>query len=457
MSLLTDKIIPLLGRISFLKNLYRNLFRRDLKKAEESILNQLLNLDQKSIEEQVNEINSRLVNLLVSAAGNTEYYKDLFRENNINPADMNDFKKIPFLTKDIIRNNQKKLLSSKAGASELRRSNTGGSTGEPLEFYTDNYSSSVDNAHHKFLYHLIGYKQGDIIADSGGIKIDEKLLHNNIYWIKYPAGTIWGHYGFSALYLNSSNIKHYIQKLLEIKPAIIRGYPSFVNEIAEYLLIHNIKPGFTVKGINLTAEYCSDQQKENIKKAFSAKIYLEYGQGEKTVYCWSDGESDLLKSSPLYGYVEVVDNEGKPVSPGEEGEIIVTGLCNYSMPFIRYKTGDRGIPGSINGGIVTFKKVTGRTQDFILDKNSNKIFLTALIFGQHFKAFKNIRQWQIVQNNPGKIDILVVKGENYTPGDEMEIVSKIKNTADIEVNVIYTEEIKKTSSGKKLFLIQNCR
>jgi len=86
------------------------------------------------------------------------------------------------------------------------------------------------------------------------------------------------------------------------------------------------------------------------------------------------------------------------VNRGELGEVVVTGFYNYAMPFIRYKMGDLAIFSGDNDGIVRLKSVVGRTQDYIYSSNMDKILLTALIFGLHYKAFANIRKWQIVQD-----------------------------------------------------------
>jgi phenylacetate-CoA ligase len=337
----------------------------------------------------------------------------------------------------------------------LVKRNTGGSTGEPLGFYSDELAGAIDDAHHRYLYTIMGYKNGDVIADSGGIFIPKKLRDKNIYWLKYPKNTVWEDLGYSALYLTDSTIKYYIENLLEVKPAILRGYPSFWNKIAEYILSENIKLNFKVKGVNLTAEMCSDEQKENIEKAFSIMVYFEYGHSEMSVFCYTDDTTYTYKSSPIYGYVEVIKDNGEPASLGEEGEIVATSFCNRGMPFIRYRTGDRGVVSYRNGGIVHFKKIQGRTQDYIISRDNQKIFLTALIFGQHFKSFRKISKWQLIQNNIGKVTIKIVKLEGYSQDDENEIKEKIQNVANIELNFDYVNEIPLTQRGKHMFLIQN--
>ncbi|MDP2366291.1 MAG: hypothetical protein Q8M94_21265 [Ignavibacteria bacterium] len=451
---LTNSVIETISKIPGLKKIYRKIIRKDLICLEEITFNELLLLPSIDIDEQAITQETRLTKLLEYANVNCPYYNQLFYQNNISVASLRDFKRIPLLDKMIIKQNASKILSTKAKTTERRKSNTGGSTGEPLEFYTDMNSIAVDNAHHKYLYHLMGWKPGDLIADSGGIRLNNKLRMKNTFWIKYPDHSIWGDWGFSALYLNKKNINFYVDKILELKPTIFRGYPSFFQELSIYILQNKINLEFRIKGINLTAEYCSEEQRIIIERAFHSKVFLEYGQGEKTLFCYSDGEEYYLKSSPVYGYVEVLNENGVDVLPGEEGEVVVTGLSNFSMPFIRYRTGDRAILKSRVSGIVTFEKILGRTQDFILDQHGQKIYLTSIIFGQHYKAFKEIIQWQIIQEKKGFIKFNIVKGNNFSINDEFEILKKIKDVSDLDVKIDYVENTLSTKSGKKLFLIQ---
>ena len=443
--------------ISFVNWVYRNAFRRQCIQKEKEVFLELKRLEELDDSYASKLQEEKLLNILSYAYKNCPYYKKLFDMEKINIQTVNCLGKIPPLTKDIIRKNNNEMLSKSVKKRDLFKRNTGGSTGEPLEFYSDRLAGVIDDAHHRYLYTIMGYENGDVIADSGGIFISKRLRNKNIYWVKYPKNTVWGHIGYSSLYLTDFTIKYYIKNLLEVKPAILRGYPSFWSNIANYILSNNIKFNFKVKGVNLTAEICSDEQRENIEKAFSTMVYFEYGHSEISVFCYTDDISYTYKSSPIYGYVEVIKENGEPALESEEGEIVVTSFCNRGMPFIRYKTGDRGVVSYKNGGIIHFEKIKGRTQDYIISNNNQKIFLTSLIFGQHFKAFRKISKWQLVQSEPGKVTIKIVKFEGYSQEDENEIKERIQNVANIELNFDYVNDIPLTQRGKHMFLIQNIR
>lgn len=447
-----NKIYLFLRRNSFLEFIFEKIVLKKYYLLEKNTFNQMHQIEYKpKLAKTIQE--EKLEEILQVAYKNTYYYKKIFDQRKINYTKKSDFKKIPILTKKDIRNNTSELLNKNIFIK--RKANTGGSTGEPLFFYADIDSAFIDNGHHKFLYDKGGLKSNEFVAGSGGIKIPRNLLKKNIYWIKKEKGSIWGRYKFSALYLNNRTIRHYVTKMQELKPAILRGYPSFYHELAKYILKNKIT--FNVKTVILTAEMNNEEQISDIQKAFNSKVILEYGHSELSVFAYTNGKSFIYKTSPIYGYVEVIKNDGTDAKAGEEGKIIVTSLINKAMPFIRYDTGDRAIVHKNMNGIVEFKKILGREQDYIITKEKKKVYLVGLIFGQHLHAFRNIDKWQIIQTEIGKITIKIVKKESYGKSDESELIAKIKNMANIETIFEYCEYIAPNKNGKTPFMIQKIK
>ncbi len=442
-------------KIVFLFNMYTLLFHRKQRVREQKVFRKLKEIEKNTTKEIYNLQQDKLIIFFKYSYENTKYYKKIFDQFDVNTWNPEDLKKIPILTKDIIRKHGKELLSEEFEKSSLCKRNTGGSTGESLEFYSDNMAGLNDNAHHWYLYSLMGYEKGDAILGCSGTVIPQKLRDKNIYWLREAKNSVWGEYDFSVLYLTDLNIHYYIDKLIALKPTILRGYPSFFDKLATYIIENDIKLGFEIKGINLTGEMCSISQRINIEKAFSSMVYFEYGHTEICLYCYTSDDTYVYKSSPIYGYIEVLKDDGTDVEIGEVGNIIVTGFNNHGMPFVRYDTGDMGELLSRNGGTIEFKKILGRNKDYIVSKDGQKVFLTALIFGQHLQAFKNIVKWQLKQELIGVVSIMIVRNSNYTNSDETEILKNFQSVADIQLKFKYVDEIALTKRGKHLFLKQN--
>lgn len=368
--------------------------------------------------------------------------------------DFVELKDFPLADKSFIRSNFDDLISVDFKRKELVRLNTGGSTGEPFEFLSDKGAGFRDNAHHWYLYSLMGYKKGDVIVSCGGFELPQELRAKNIFYTKRFSGHVFGDIAFSALYLTDDNIKYYVDSLLKERPSVLRGYPSFFDRIAQYILENNLDVNFPVKGINLTAEMCSQDQLHRIEKAFNSMVYFEYGHSEVSVYCYTKDKTYQYESSPYYGYVEILDEQGKDVNVGDVGRVVVTGFNNRGMPFVRYDTGDLARLAYRNHGYVIFSEIFGRSQDFIYTKAMEKVYLTALIFGAHIKAFNNIVCWQIEQRIAGVIDFKIVKSADYSSIDEGEIISNFQKVSDFDLNFIYVNALDKTRSGKHVFLKQ---
>jgi len=394
----------------------------------------------------------QLLRLLKYAGKHCPYYREILSPFNL--SDRNCFHEIPFLTKDLVRSHENELKSQIVPESCFSYRKTGGSTGEPLGFWS---TVNTEMIHQTFLFELHGYLPGDKILAMDGTRIDEPLLSANTYWKVKNNGKMlpYGGMALSSLYLNDKTIPCYIDFLNEYKPDFIRGYPSFIAAIAKYILEKEITPDFSVKGIETTSEICFESQKKLIGEAFNTKVFGQYGHTEACIFGYTVDDSFNYYCSPLYGLTEVVGSNGEHVGVGEEGEIVATGFSGFGFPFIRYRTGDRAVYGGEKDGIVKLNRVLGRTADFILNRNNEKVSLTALVFGQHYNAFRNINRWQIIQDKPGIVVVRIDRAKEFSANDEAEIAGIFSRVGNVETTFDYSGDFIKTRAGKIRFVVQN--
>lgn len=394
----------------------------------------------------------KLSRILHYANDHCAYYRDVFHMLDFKINDSKDFTRLPLLDKAIIRKYTREIQSDEISRLDHYIMNTGGSTGEPLEFPV---SPHFDDVHQEFFYRIMGYEIGDKIVAFDGSSIPLELRNKNIFWVSSGSDIPYGSLSYSSLYLTSNTIQFYIDHILETSPSILRGYPSFLNDVAVYLISNDIKIPFRVKGVQLTAENAHSWQLDNIKRAFNTQIYFQYGHSEVAVFGYTTNDTYEYICSPLYGLTEVLNSDGSHVREGEAGEVVVTGFYNFALPFIRYRTGDLAVFNGNQNGVVRLGKIIGRTQDFVFTSDNTKVALTALIFGQHYHAFLNIRKWQLIQDHPGKVRIKIVKGLGYSDSDEAEIAGKFRSICDISVEFEYVDSIQLSKRGKYSFLVQN--
>jgi len=395
--------------------------------------------------------------ILKYAAAHCPYYRRLFPAHGVAPSDLDTFTRIPLTDKAAIRDHLAEMVSDELDGLDKYRMNTGGSTGEPLEFPVHALAGKIDWVHQEFRHTVFyGWQPGERIAAFCGVTVPDERRRAGVYWVeRSPAYEPYGRLAYSSLYLNEQTMPRYLEHLLEYRPVILRGYPSFFNDIADYLQRHRIRITFPIKAVELTSENAFDWQMTNIRAAFDAPVRLQYGHSEVCAYGYTQDDSMAYVFSPFYGYVEVLDEHGRQVPPGQRGEIVATGFYNCALPFIRYRTGDMAVLLGDARGVVRVGGIVGRTQDYVLTSDGGHVALTALVFGQHFHAFAHIRRWQIVQDVPGEVTISIVKTDQFAAADAEEIRQAFIAASGIDPAIKFVDAIPLTGRGKFRFLVQN--
>lgn len=390
--------------------------------------------------------------ILEYSQNNCPYYTELYKKHNIEAPSASCLSRIPLLDKKIIKENYDSLQSREVKRVTNYIMNTGGTTGTPLTFPV---SSHYEYEHHEFVFKLFDYKKGNGIVSFAGIALGDDKIKKNIFWEKTSRITLpYGKIKLSSLYLNKENVLKYIDGLNKMEPSFIRGYPSAINYLAIYMLDNGIQFNFELKGVVLTAENIFPSQISNIKKAFKCPVSLEYGHSEVSVFAYTIDETYEYYCSPFYGYTEIIGSNGKHVNIGEVGEVVVTGFYNKAMPFIRYKTGDLALYNGNDNGLTRLKHIFGRTQDYLLKRNLEKVFVVGLIYGGHHSFLDRIKKWQIYQNRPGVIDIKVIKGKGFSSIDESSI-KELFFKEGIKSNITFVNDMATTSRGKSKLVIQD--
>lgn len=359
---------------------------------------------------------------------------------------------LPLISKEIIRKYTNMIYSDEVDSNCEGWLNTGGSTGEPLRFPLKTQGVDLEQVHQMMLYLDMGWKFSDIIVSVDGSVVGDDARSRNIFYVEgdnFP----YGKYSFSTLYMSSESLSYYISDLNVIKPSILRGYPSGLMRLANYIIDNDCRLSFKLKGIYLTSEYFSEDDRNILQEVFRCKVYGQYGHTEASVFAVSK-DASFYYCSPFYGLTEVVDEQGRHVSPGEVGEVVVTGFLNVAMPFIRYKTGDMAEYGGKRDGIVKLNSLNGRTVDCMLNKFGEKIYLTGLVFGGHIKALNYINDWQIEQIEVGEILIKIVKGIGFDEQMSQELIV-LFGEYSIDIVIQFVDSIPVTCRGKRKFMIQH--
>lgn len=383
------------------------------------------------------------------------YYAQLFSELGITPEDIRtpeDYRKIPFLTKKIIRENKEKMITTDP-LKKGKPSNTGGSTGETLYFYKDIDSLHYNKANLIRLNRWCGIDIGDKEAVFWGTPFDKRKIDKIVDKVK--------HYMKNIIFLSTFDMSEktmwkYVDILQDFKPKLLRGYPSALFTFANFLKKNNITLNFKLKAVISTGEKMFPFQRELFEEVFGDIIYERYGSNEFGNIAHECNHHHGLHIISDMFYIEII-KDGNPVEKGEVGEIIVTDLHNYYMPFLRYQVGDLGILSdaqcSCGRGFPLMEEVVGRSFDLVVTP-SGKV-LGGFFWTFISRAVPGIKQFQIIQKEKGSVIFKIVPDIDFKKESTKYLEKEIKAVAgqDFKVNFEIVDDIARAESGKHRFII----
>jgi phenylacetate-CoA ligase len=256
---------------------------------------------------------------------------------------------------------------------------------------------------------------------------------------------------YSPFHLNDNNIPKYLNHMKALGISILRGYPSSIVTLAEYVLKTN-HPTPKIKLILTASEALSDRDREVIEQAFGAKVSNHYGLAEQVVMMGDCEKHEGLHHYDEYGYLELINTEDPNVK-----KIIGTNLYNITTPLIRYDTGDLAIvtekPCSCGKTLPTIKNIIGRRDSMI--KTQTGASIPTVNFYTMFNEFQEIERWQIVQESLTRI-LIKLKTNNISKDRVDELIKQMKKrfiNSNIEIVVeINTFFIQKTEGKTNSFV-----
>jgi len=377
---------------------------------------------------------------------NVPYYKRMFRKYNIKPDDIKtieDLKKIPILTKEDIRYNFKSLISQKYHSWQYSIKHTSGTTGTALNVVWSNEATMKEYAFVERIRRRVGVDSKEPHATFAGRLIVPLKQTKPPFW-RYNCAE--RQYYFSMHHLTKENLKYYTEKLRQIRPSYIEGYPSLIYVVAEYMLKY--EDPIPVKAVFTSSETLLSYQRESIEKAFQCRVLDRYGMTELAA---SIGECEMggYHIDAEYGIIEFL-KDGEEVSEGEVGEMVCTSFINEAFPLIRYKVGDLARPikdvCSCGRSLPLVKEIIGRIDDILITKRG--AYLGRL--DHIFKEMHNIKESQIIQESIDKIVVKVVPREEFSEKDIGMLIKEFQKRlgSDMEIEVKIVDQIPRERNGK---------
>jgi phenylacetate-coenzyme A ligase PaaK-like adenylate-forming protein len=400
-----------------------------------------------------------LRNLLQHARATCPYYTAEWARRGLDPdglGSLDDFRRWPVVDRETI-NAHRDAMRTTRGDIPVSPKATGGSSGTPLRFFLDAGSYDRRNAAWHRGYGWAGAAPGTRQFYLWGVPIDTGSTRTRWKLRLYDA--LYRRTVASCFGLSEATAPEFLKRLNHTRPDVIVAYTNPLYAFARMLRDRGLTP-YSPRSIVVGAEKLHDFQRKEIEAVFGAPVFETYGSREfMLIGAECDRHAGLhLTSEQLV--VEVLDDAGAPAPPGVEGDVVITDLYNYGMPFVRYANGDRALAGAAlcdcGRGLPLLRKVVGRRLDILTTPDGRRI--PGEFFPHLVKEFPAVRRFQVVQDRPERITMKVVLGG--PPGDAGldRLTGEVRKVVGPSVgfSVEPVGDIPLTAAGKLLVVVNQC-
>ena len=386
-------------------------------------------------------------------------YHEIYKKAGIHPNDIteiDDVSKLPFITKNDIRKNFPDNIIppnfDKKGKPII--SYTSGTTGEPVSLYFDMYTivKGLLGYIRVIKEHNVDWRKTrmTVLVDLCENSVERNYLTDGIIPILKPI------FSFENMQIFDTygEAEDLIKKINNHNPEFLGGYPGMLRQLAILKKEgrgDNIQPRVIISSGAVLDIYL----KKFLEEIFETPVFDAYGSmesGPAAFQCKQKGyhiHSDLV-------HLEIIDDDGEPVSPGKAGKIIVTRLYGSGTPIIRYNGLDDIVTSSddtcdcgISGGLIG--KVHGRENQSLYLPNGRVLLPSSLsrFFGEISEKINitKLKRSQLIQHKINKLEMVTLINNdlrNTKPSLE-EIFStirkefKAKYGSDIDIEFSETD------------------
>lgn len=399
--------------------------------------------------------NEKLRRLIRHAYRTVPYYRAKLQAAKLRPEDIrtqDDLHKLPFLTKDEVRTHLHfDMLQEGVSHADILKVTTSGSTGEPFVCYADRSQLEFRWAATLRSQEWTGYRFGDPT-----VRLWHQTLGMSRSQVFNEHADAWfANRTFIPVFeMTDAKLEEMIRLIENKRPILIDGYAEALDFLAQYL---ETRGGmhFRPKALMSSAQTLPRKSRDLIERAFGCKVFDKYGSREFSGIAYeSDAHNGHLVVAE--GYIVELLVDGRPAQPGEVGEVVITDLNNFCMPFIRYRIGDlaealRDEPSTCGRGLPRIGDIQGRVQSII--QGTDGQFVPGSFFSHALKEFDYaIKRFQVVQDKPGGIHFRVVKGTRYSDDTMDQVKALIRQYLGdtLRIDVAFVDNIELVRTGKRL-------
>lgn len=359
----------------------------------------------------------------------------------------------PLLTKDDIRASLDDMVWHDAPGGLIPYS-TGGSTGEPLQFFIDRRRQAFDQAARLRSHRWFGARPGDREIYLWGSPIEWRRTDSVRKWRDW----LFNHRLLSAFDMSPEKLDAYLDAWDAYRPVSLFGYPSSLALFVDHAKRRNRRLDVgALKVVFVTGEVCLPEDRARIVDYFGVPVADGYGSREAGFIAHEcpKGNHHITSENVI---VEIV-RDGVGVPMGDTGEIVVTHLDAYAMPLIRYRTGDWGRlrPGrcACGRGLPMMDVVQGRVTDHLRLPDGTVKHALSVIYP--LREMRRVRRFRVTQGVDCGVVVEVVADRSGVTRKEVAGALRAVLGDGVGLEVRFVEEIPALGSGKHRYVVSHAR
>lgn len=411
-------------------------------------------------EKQWNEYSTRkLQKLLKHAFETVPFYKEFFSKAGFDHTSFHDFQisdisRLPFLEKNELRKFGTSTLLSTIREKGGEFFPSSGSTGTPTQIlFSYPMHQRWSAGFEARIRHWAGVDRFTSRGTIGGRRV---VPDGNAKPPFYRYNFIEKQVYFSAYHISAGHAQNYLEGIKRYGLQYMTGYAMsnfFLARFFEELKLE-VPP---LKAVITSSEKLTDAMRETFQRVYQCKTFDSWS-GLEACGLVSECEHGSLHISPDLGLIEMLDDQGNPVAPGEIGEVVCTGFVNYDQPLIRYRIGDLmrlgDKPCSCGRAMPVIKEIIGRVEDTVVGKDGREM----VRFHGIFINLPNLIEAQIIQHTLDMFEIKIVTNGKWTSAEADTITKRmISQLGDIQLNIHEVATIPRNPSGKFPAVISNVK
>lgn len=330
---------------------------------------------------------------------------------------------------------------------------TGGSTGEPTRFLHDQQMLTACIASRYFIRRMCGWHPGMRTICVWG---SERDVGHSRSRRKRAVSWIRNEFLVDGYRLNDETADQVVKLIGTQSRVALYGFTSMLQFVAEKIL----EQGRPMTDGRVAAawtggEMLFDQQAQVFHKAFGTPLLDNYGGRELGPIACQFRNSQGLKVLRPHIYLEIVDDENRPVAPGEAGRLLCTSTICQGTPFLRYEVGDLASyapEGCDESGIHTLAQLQGRTAGLLRLPDGSS--LNCLYWNHLFKDYPEVRQFQVAVQPENRL-VLRLVGTQWEAARDQQVLALVRKTLPAsQVRIDWVDQIPRTAQGKLMQMVR---